>query len=86
MSEQSTAFQDVISDCDEQLQLIREALQRYSDMNEKEVDDKCVTHAIAWRNGLNSYLRIIELVTKYGSEPEPAPECSIKPPSQQCSI
>ena len=87
MSDHSKAFLDAVADCDEQCRKIREALQIYSDKVEGGVDQDALTHAIAWRNGLHSYLKIIELVTKHGSEPEPdAPECSIKPPTQQCSI
>ena len=86
MSDQSKAFLNAISDCEEQCQQIREALQRYSDKVAKGVDENCITHAIAWKNGLDSYRRLIEIVTKHGTEPEPAPECSIKPPAQQCSI
>ena len=88
MAEQSKAFLDALADCEVECQEIIKALHVYSDSVKDPVDQKFITHAIAWRNGLSSYRKVIELVTKYGTEPEPevAPECSIKPPAPECSV
>jgi len=88
MSEQSKAFLGAVADCEVKCHEIIAALHTYSDAVKDPANQKALTHATAWKNGLASYLKVIELVTEYGIDPEPeAPaECSIKPPTQQCSI
>jgi len=81
LSEQSNAFLDVITDCEVEAQGVVKALQSYSDA--KPVAEQSVTQATAYRNSLASLRKLIESAAKSVQD---APECSIKPPSQQCSI
>ena len=85
MSDQSKAFLDLVSaTTDEGVQLL-EQLRIYGD---KQLDEAItptdLTQATAFKNSVTSLRKLVESVNN--SKKEPAPECSIKPPAQQCSI
>ena len=85
MADQPKAFLDLVTaTTDEAVQLL-EQLRIYGDKQLNEaITATDLTQATAFKNSVTSLRKLVESVNN--SKKEAAPECSIKPPAQQCSI